>query len=168
MTSLVRNAARQVQDELRDLMALRPASEEAAREEGERVYRALVERQRRSARDRADYARDPDTYVWLAAFNMLDIFDRGGNPDRLEVLRRLDAHMSSLAGSGERQWTSSEDAAAERRRHFNQLPSESQAVLQLCRHHGLTLNDIARLVGTSTLLAEELLVSALSALDENQ
>lgn len=168
MTSLMKKAARRVQDELRELIALQPATEQAAREESERVYRALAERNQGSASDRADYARDPDTYVWLAVFNMLDIFDRAGKPDRLEVLRRLDAYMASLAGSVERRWPPSEDAVTELRRRFNQLPTECQAVLQLCQHHELSLNDIAARAGTSVLSVQELLVSALCALDSGE
>jgi DNA-directed RNA polymerase specialized sigma24 family protein len=161
----MRNTARRVQDELRELKALRTATKEAAQEEGQRVYRALAEHNRRSARNAAEYASNPDTYVWLAVFNILNIYDQETEPDHLEILRHLDAYMASLGGSVDRPQPPSADTVAELQRRFDQLSPESQAVFQLCQHHGLSPTEIATRAGTPVFLVQELLVAALCALD---
>jgi DNA-directed RNA polymerase specialized sigma24 family protein len=76
----------------------------------------------------------------------------------------LDAYTASLAGSADRPPLPS--AVVELQRRFHQLPSECQAVLQLCQHYELSPTEIATRAGTSVVAVQELLVAALCALEK--
>jgi DNA-directed RNA polymerase specialized sigma24 family protein len=155
--------AQGVRDSLRELMRYTPATNEIARAEAERVHRELTERCQGAACDRENYVSDPDTYLWLAVFNLLDLFGRQSIPDRLQLLRRVDRFMTSLSGSAE-QPLSDDAIQAEMRRRFDSLPMEAQAVMQLCQIHEFAPSDIAERVGVPAQDIKELLVQALFTL----
>ncbi len=163
MSLLRRPMAQGVRDSLRELMSYTPATNEIARQEAERVHRELTERYQGAPCDRENYVSDPDTYLWLAVLNLLDLFGRQSIPDRLQLLRRVDSFMTSLAGGAD--WSVSDtEAQEELKRRFDSLPLEAQAVMQLCQIHEFAPSDIAARVGVPVQEIKNILVAALFTL----